>query len=156
MECEDTSARFAISGPEQIRSVDVEMHLTALVEASSPNMPRQSMPDSEWMAELALCLTRLIDLRVTHVRTWLDCNLERFQGSNAAIGDLHRRFDNMVIEMNTNVQLCRAQCVSCHLLCVRGRLHEGEHNCKTDHKCAHTCEFSGCGSDIKACGTPYV
>jgi hypothetical protein len=154
VESDDTDARFAISEQEQIPPADIEMHLAALMEISSPNVPRQSMPDSEWMAGLASCLNRLIDLRVTHVRFWLDSNLERFKGSNAAIGDLRRRFDNMVIQMKTNVQLCGAQCVSCHLLCVRGRLHEGDHSCKTNHRCAYRCEF--CEGDLKLCSTPYV
>ncbi|KAI0302863.1 hypothetical protein B0F90DRAFT_1713048 [Multifurca ochricompacta] len=58
----------------------------------------------------------------------------------------------MVIEMKTNAQLCRAQCAQCHLFCVRSRLHEGEHSCKTSHKCAHQCGF--CEDDFKPCGTP--
>ncbi|KAI0250874.1 hypothetical protein BJV78DRAFT_526274 [Lactifluus subvellereus] len=152
VESDDTDARFAISECEQIPSPDIEMHLAALLELSSPRMPRQSVPDSEWMAELASCLNRLIDLRVGHVRAWLDCNLERFQGGHAAIGDLRRTFDNKVIEMKTNVQLCGAQCFLCHLLCVRSRFHEGDHSCKTNHGCAHKCGF--CEGDLKPCGTP--
>jgi hypothetical protein len=154
VECDDTEARFAISEHEQRSPASVEEHLTALMEISNPNKLRQSVPDSEWMVELASCLNGLIDLRVTHVRTWLDCNLDRFKGNNASMGDLRRRFDSLVIQMKTDVQLCGAQCVSCHLLCVRSRLHEGSHSCKTDHKCAHRCEF--CEGDSKPCGTPYV
>jgi hypothetical protein len=53
---------------------------------------------------------------------------ERFQGGHAAIEDLRRRFSTvLVIEMKANVQLCRAQCASCHLLCIRSRLHDGDH-----------------------------
>ena len=72
---------------------------------------------------------------------WLDSNLERFQGGHAAIEDLRRDFDRLGHRDETNVQLCRAQCASCHLLCVRSRLHEGEHSCETNHKCVHICEF---------------
>ena len=112
------------------------------------------MPDSELVAELRAHLNGLIDLRVDHIRSWLDCNLARFQGEHAAIDDLRRRFDNMVIEMKTNIQLCGAQCASCHLFCIRSRLHEGDHNCNTDHKCAHNCGF--CEDELKLCGTRYV
>jgi hypothetical protein len=54
--------------------------------------------------------------------------------------------------MKTNVQLCGAQCASCHLLCVRSRLHEGDHSCNTDHKCEFNCGFC---EDDKSCGTRY-
>ncbi|KAI9511014.1 hypothetical protein F5148DRAFT_456358 [Russula earlei] len=57
----------------------------------------------------------------------------------------------MVIEMKTNVQLCGAQCASCLLLCVRSRLHEGDHSCNTTHKCVHNCDF--CEDDVNICGT---
>jgi hypothetical protein len=112
------------------------------------------MPDSELVAELRTHLNRLIEFRVNHVRSWLDCNLARFQGEHAAIEDLRRRFDNMVIEMKTNVQLCGAQCASCYLICIRSRLHEGDHSCNTDHKCGYNCGF--CEDEFKLCSTRYV
>ncbi|KAH9965571.1 hypothetical protein BGW80DRAFT_757653 [Lactifluus volemus] len=152
IECGDTDARFAVSEHEQLSPADVEIHLTALMAISSPNMARQSIPDAEWMAELASRFSGLIDLRVTHVRTWLDCNLERFKGDNASIWDLRRRFDSMVIQMKANIQLCGAQCISCCLFCIRSRLHEGNHSCKSDHRCAHRCEF--CEDDPKPCSAP--
>ena len=130
------------------------MHLLALLSSWKPSTPRQFMPDSEWVAELVTYLNGLADLRVDHVRSWLDCNLGRFEGGHAAIGDLHRRFDNMAIELRTNVQLCGTQCSSCNLLCIRSRFHEGEHSCTTNHKCAHHCGF--CEDDPGLCGTRYV
>jgi hypothetical protein len=130
------------------------MHLTVLRESWSPSSVRQSILDPDWVSNLVAYINGLIELRVNHVRLWLDSNLERFQASHATIEDLRRRFDNMVIEMRTNVQLCSAQCASCHLLCVRSRLHEGDHSCQTTHKCVHHCGF--CEDELKACGTPYV
>ena len=112
------------------------------------------MPDSEWIESFVSFLHGLIDLRVRHVRYWLDSNLERFQAGHSTIEDLFRRFDNMVIEMKANVQLCGVQCASCHLLCIRSRLHEGDHNCKTSHKCMHDCTF--CKDCSKPCGARYV
>ncbi|KAH9014402.1 hypothetical protein EDB85DRAFT_2295948 [Lactarius pseudohatsudake] len=146
--------RFVVSNREQIPTGEIEKHLVALLESwtRSPSIPRQSIPDAEWIAGLASYLQELADLRINHVRLWLDSNLERFQGGPAAIDDLHRRFDNMVIQMKTNVQLCRAQCASCHLFCVRGLLHEGDHSCGTGHRCSHNCEF--CEDGLKICGTP--
>ena len=113
------------------------------------------MPDSDWTVALASYISGLIDLRENHVRLWLDFNLERFQTEHATVDDLRRQFDNMVIEMRANVQLCRSLCTSCHLLCVRRRFHEGDHSCQTAHKCEHGCKF--CRDDErKPCGTPYV
>jgi len=151
VEGDDTDARFAISGREQITPVDVERHLSALLEFWNQSTPRQSIPDPEWIERFVSLLQGLIDLRVSHVRLWLDSNLDRFQAGHATIEDLLRRFDNMVIEMRANVQLCGVQCASCHLLCVRGRLHEGDHSCKTTHKCVHDCTF--CNDGSKPCGS---
>jgi hypothetical protein len=154
VEGDDTEARFAVSHREQIPPAEVESHLAALLEHWTPSTPRQSMSDAEWVAGLASYLQGLVDLRISHVRLWVDVNLERFHRGPAAIDDLRRRFDNIVIEMKTNVQLCRAKCASCYLLCVRGLLHEGDHNCRTSHGCAHNCGF--CEVGLKLCGTPYV
>lgn len=113
------------------------------------------MPDPDWVANLVSHINGLIDLRVNHVRLWLDSNLEKFQSGHAAVEALRRRFDNIVIEMRSNVQLCRAVCESCRLLCIGPRFHEGYHSCQTTHKCVHDCRF--CKDDgHKPCGIPYV
>ena len=154
IECDDTDARFAISGREQITPMDVERHLFVLLKFWNESTPRQSVPDTEWIERFVSLLQGLIDLRVKHVRLWLDSNLERFQAGHSTVEDLLRKFDNMVIEMKANVQLCGVQCSSCHLLCVRGRIHEGDHSCKTNHKCVHDCAF--CAGGLKPCGSRYV
>ena len=156
MESHDTTAIFAISDGEPTPPTKIDKQITALLESWTPSVPRQFIPDSELVAELRTHLNRLIDLRINHVRSWLDCNLARFKGEHAAIEDLRRRFNIMVIEMKTNVQLCGAQCASCHLLCIRSRLHinEGDHSCNTDHVCAFNCEF--CEDGLKQCSAGYV
>ena len=154
MECADTRARFAISNPEVPPPEEIEMRLNALWESWVPAIPRQHIPDSEWVGEFASHLRGLIDLRVNHVRDWLFANLERFHSSHASLEDLVRRYESLVIEMKANVQLCRALCTSCHLLCIRRRLHDGDHSCQTSHKCEHTCEF--CKGLTIFCGQPCV
>ena len=126
------------------------MRLAALLESWIPGTPRQFIPDSEWVGQLVSHIGGLIDSRVNHVQLWLDSNLRRFQGGHAAIEDLRRRFDTSVIEMKANVLLCRAQCSSCHLLCILSRLHDGDHGCQTSHECAHPCEF--CKDSTESCG----
>ncbi|KAI0253468.1 hypothetical protein BJV78DRAFT_1153084 [Lactifluus subvellereus] len=109
VEGDDGEAYFAIFEGKQVSPAEIEMRLAALRDSWSTSVPRQSMPDSDWTTNLASHISGLVDLRVNHVRLWLDSNLERFQGGHAAIEDLRRRFDNMVIEMRTNAQFCRAQ-----------------------------------------------
>lgn len=147
-------ARFAISDGKPIPPENIEMHLVALLESWIPSTPRQVIPDSKWTSELVKYLNGLADLRANHVRSWLDCNLARFEGGHAAIEDIHRKFDNMVIGLRTSVQVCGAQCASCNLLCIRSRFHEGDHNCNTSHKCTFDCEF--CEDEPRLCGTRYV
>ena len=154
MEGYDTAANFAISDREPITSAQIEVHLAALLGPWSPSVPRQFMPESEFLGELQAYLTGLINLRVNHVRSWLNCNSGRLQGDNTVIEDIRRRFDNMVIEMKSNVQLCGSQCASCHLICIRSRLHDGSHSCNTSHKCAHKCGH--CKDGLEQCGTWYV
>jgi hypothetical protein len=136
--------------------MDVERHLSALLELWNQCTPRKSVPDSQWRERFVSVLHGLIDLRVKHVRLWLDSNLERFQPGQAAIEDLFRRFNAMVIEMKANVQLCGVQCASCHLLCFRARLHEGDHSCKTAHNCMNECSLCKGDRDLKPCGSRYV
>ncbi|KAF8490084.1 hypothetical protein F5888DRAFT_1808365 [Russula emetica] len=108
VEGEDTTARFAIFQRERNLSAHVDSRLAALLESWNPSTKRQFMPDPDWTANLVSYINRLIDLRVNHVRLWLDSNLERFQSGHAAVEALRRQVDNMVIEMRSNVQLCRA------------------------------------------------
>jgi hypothetical protein len=139
--------------PEQFSSSDMDLPLAALRESWNPSTKRQFMPDPDWTLNLASYINGLIDLRVNHVRLWLDSNLERFQAGHATIEDIRRQFDDTVIEIRTNVQLCRAICKSCRLLCVLRRFHEGDHSCQTSHDCVHSCRF--CNDDErKCCGTP--
>jgi hypothetical protein len=154
VDAEDTATQFAVSNCEEIELGEIEMHLTALRDSWSVVTPRQYIPDTDWIVQLAAHISGLVDLRVNHVRLWIDSNLERFQVGHGAVEELRRRFDNMVIEMKSNVQLCRAQCASCHLLCVRSRLHVGEHSCGTTHKCVHNCAF--CEDQPKLCGLSCV
>ena len=154
VECDDTGACFALSDLELPTLEEIEMRLDALRESQTLGTPRQIIPDSEWVGTLAAHISGLIDLRINHVQLWLSSNLHRFQNGHAAIEDLRRRFDSLVIEIKANVQLCRARCTSCHLLCVHSRFHGGDHDCRTSHKCVYTCEF--CQESTNPCGLGCV
>ncbi|KAH8114640.1 hypothetical protein DFH11DRAFT_1764593 [Phellopilus nigrolimitatus] len=102
---------------------------------------RHHKSDPEWTTQLSSFLENLIEQRVAHVHAWIDSNLSQFDGSNAAIEDLHRAYESKVVEVRRTVQLCKTQCEQCHLLCINSRFHEGDHDCSTDHKCPHPCQF---------------
>jgi hypothetical protein len=112
VECDDSRARFALSDLELPTQEEIEMRLTVLRESQhSWRRHDNIIPDSEWVGTLTSHLSRLIDLRVNHVQLWLELEFaDRFQSGHAAIEDLRRRFDSLVIEMKANVQLCRARC----------------------------------------------
>ncbi|KAI0253470.1 hypothetical protein BJV78DRAFT_212142 [Lactifluus subvellereus] len=149
VEYDDTTTRFPISD-RKVLPADIIRHLYTLRESWNLGTPRQSIPDFDWVSEFGLHISALTDLRVRHVQLWLDSNLERFEVGHAAVEDLRRKFDKMVIEMRRNVQLCKASCASCHLLCVRNHLHMGKHSCKTRHKCVHSCTL--CGDSVEPAG----
>jgi hypothetical protein len=152
IEGEDTEAQFLLTGPD-VREAHRERRLETLRESWDKTNARQRIDDSEWITDLAKYLTYLVELRAARVDKWLKSNTQRFQAGNASIEELRRTFDNAVIDLRASVQLCRSQCSTCKLFCVRGRLHEGSHDCITSHECVHDCIF--CQRDFlaaKPCG----
>jgi len=102
---------------------------------------RQLIPDAEWALKLSVHLNNMAEMRVEHVREWITLNLSRFQASHANIEELRRAFESVTVDLKAGVQLCKAKCASCHLLCVQSRLHESSHDCQTSHECIQVCDF---------------
>ncbi|TFY70646.1 hypothetical protein EVG20_g2356 [Dentipellis fragilis] len=149
----DSDALFNITGlPGATDEMDREATLVALQESWDGTSLRQYRPDSDWLQDFASHLNTLVDMRIDHVREWISVNVSRFQASHASIEDLRRAFNNACVELKASVQLCKAQCSVCQLLCIQGRLHEGAHSCKTNHKCIHDCGFCAKDSIEKPCG----
>ncbi|KAH9059756.1 hypothetical protein EDB87DRAFT_1562790 [Lactarius vividus] len=141
IEAEDTEARFILAGPDT-PVADHEYRLAALRESWDGTDQRQQVDDSTWHSDLAQYLAHLVDLRVAHVESWLESNIQRFEGGHASIEELRRTFGNAVIDLRASVELCRSQCGSCDLVCVRSsRLHGDGHDCLTNHECIHDCTF---------------
>ncbi|KAF5337682.1 hypothetical protein D9757_014271 [Collybiopsis confluens] len=99
--------------------------------------------DRTWTEDLSQSLVDLADQRVEHVRQWIDSNLARFKADHANIDALRRMMDNAANDLKSHVELCKMKCESCNLLCIQGRRHNQKdvHDCATNHKCAHSCEF---------------
>ena len=152
IEAEDTEATFLLAGPDA-PVADRESCLETLRDSWDQINSRQHVDDSEWTSDLVQYLTRLVDLRATHVDKWLKLNVQRFQTGNASIEELRRTFDSAIIDLRASVQLCRSQCSTCNLFCIQSRLHVGGHDCLTSHECIYDCTF--CQRDFmtaKPCG----
>ena len=150
----DTPLQFVLSGSQP---EDRERALVVLRRSWDRFSFRQHIPDSEWMGDLSQYLERVVSLRVNHVQEWLSQNLSRFQtGQHASTEELRRTFESEVVDLKSSVQLCKVQCANCQLLCIQNRFHNGQHNCLTNHQCAHQCVFCYDNGEHKNCTIVYV
>jgi hypothetical protein len=153
----DTPSRFFLQQTGDTSVVTQEEVLHSLRAEWVLDHPRLEEPDTDWISRLSAHLEYLVDLRTEHVREWISSNLLRFKAGHANIEELRRRFDSAAVELKANVQLCKMLCSSCHLLCLQGRLHDGPHNCLTNHQCVRHCEFLDDHSEGEIlCGFPCV
>jgi hypothetical protein len=129
------------------QSASRERVLTALRTAWEGHASRQYTTEDEWIAGLTHHLETIVNLRIAHVREWLDQNLSRFQavdgggGSHASIAELKRGIESSIVDFRGNVQMCGITCAECQLQCVKSRVHEGVHDCQSDHLCVHECDY---------------
>ncbi|KAF8548835.1 hypothetical protein OG21DRAFT_670471 [Imleria badia] len=142
----DTPHQLFIGGGGD-QSVSRDDMLTVLRTAWEGHTSRQYITEDEWIAGFTRHLEKIVHLRIAHVREWLDQNLSRFDaidgsgGSNARIDELKRHFESSIVDLRGNVQLCGMTCAECQLRCVKGRVHEGAHDCQSGHLCVHACDF---------------
>ncbi len=139
--CSDSNARFFVPNVEHSQNMSPEELLHALFTEWDEFDFRQLLPDTQWAQKLAQHLEDLAEMRIDHVRAWVKSNLMRFQAGHASVMELHRTLESAVIDLKSSVQLCRMQCVSCQLFCIRNRLHEDAHDCNTTHTCTQPCEY---------------
>lgn len=139
IEAKDTDARFILTNSDT-PVAEQERRLVTLCESWDRIDERQYIDDSTWHTDLKKFLTHLVDLRVAHVDSWIESNVQRFKGDHASIEELRRTFDNAIIDLRAGVELCQRQCDSCGLVCVRSsRSHGDGHDCLTNHDCIHDC-----------------
>ncbi|KAG9308631.1 hypothetical protein JVU11DRAFT_11582 [Chiua virens] len=141
IDCPDSDARFFVPNLDHSQEMTREEVLDALFADWHEFDSRQLIPDAQWAEELAQYLEDLADMRINHVRAWVQSNLVRFQAGQASVMELQRTLESAIIDMKSSVQLCRVQCAFCQLLCIQDRLHEGPHDCKTKHVCTQSCEY---------------
>jgi hypothetical protein len=146
-----------LAGPDSQVSAH-ECALKTLLDSWDQATQRQYRDESKWHSDLVQYLTHLVDMRVAHVKNWLESNVQRFDRVHASIEELHRTFDSAVIDLRASVEICRSQCGSCSLICVRSsRSHQNDHDCLTNHRCIHSCFFCGRdGRPSRPCGQMYI
>ncbi|KAF8548768.1 hypothetical protein OG21DRAFT_684156 [Imleria badia] len=141
----DTPHQLFIGGGGD-QSVSRERMLTVLRTAWEGHASRQHTTEDEWIAGLTQYLEMIVNLRIAHVHEWLEQNLSRFHavgggGGHASLDELKRDFESSIVDLRGNVQLCGMTCAECQLRCIKGRVHEGAHDCQSDHMCVHECDF---------------
>ncbi|KAF8726080.1 hypothetical protein AX14_008092 [Amanita brunnescens Koide BX004] len=141
IDCSDGDARFFVANVEHSQNKSREEVLHALVTEWDEFDSRQLIPDTQWAQELTQHLEELVEMRIDHVRAWVESNLVRFQAGHASVMELQQTLESAVIDLKSSVQLCRMQCQSCQLFCIRNRFHEDAHECKTTHTCTQSCEY---------------
>ncbi|KAJ7587977.1 hypothetical protein C8J56DRAFT_860684 [Mycena floridula] len=158
IESDDADFHFFLSNTDSNALFsDKDSALLALINSWDGLSARSQMKDADWTSELSDYLANLVNLRIQHVQDWMNSNLSRFKTNHANIELLRRAFDTAVIELKSNVDLCKMQCASCQLLCLRASRHGNEeaHDCQTDHRCAASCEYEAeLEGEAKDCGLP--
>lgn len=130
---------------------DCDRHLSVLFKSWDRSGSRQQIADLQWFSDLEQHLTHLVDLRVAHTHKWLQSNIKRFQEEKAS-AELLQSFASAAIELRASIQLCKSECDGCHLLCLRSHLHDGTHDCQTNHDCIYDCTICDKQLVQKSCG----
>jgi len=137
--------------------LDREAALSTLCEGWSGFSSRFNTPEDDWVVGLSDYLEEITEMRAAHAQKWISQNLDRFEASDASLETLKRACNATIAELRENVHLCKAQCSSCNLLCIKSCGHDSQHDCWTSHQCPHPCDFNGehPGKE-KECGFRHV
>ncbi|VDC04820.1 unnamed protein product [Peniophora sp. CBMAI 1063] len=142
IDCRDSDTHFFLSSAGS-DSRQRELMLGDMMHLWDDFDRRHTMADTEFFSALTRHITELVDMRINHVRQWVDENLMRFQTSHDSIDGLRRTLEAAIIDLKAGTQLCGSHCASCGLLCLMGRSHDESlpHDCHTTHECIHDCSY---------------
>ncbi|KIM22918.1 hypothetical protein M408DRAFT_277567 [Serendipita vermifera MAFF 305830] len=167
---DDSRAIFFVEGASHPDGglLSLESCLVQLRMGWERRQERFSGPEEEFLTAYNQYLSALAKARIDHVQTWINVNAARF-GEKAEVRSLRRHFDQLSQDLQMSVILCGLKCSDCGLLCLEKRLHDGNHDCRTNHRCLDPCEFSeehegAVGCHLPAChigrhvcsGTPHL
>ncbi|TFK74975.1 hypothetical protein BDN72DRAFT_832681 [Pluteus cervinus] len=138
----DTAARFTLRLHEE--ASDRATVLSTLQQGWSGFNSRKIRSDESWIIELSQYMEGLVDMRIAHVKAWIESNLSRFKADHANIELLRREFNNAAVDLKESIQMCKKHCSACDLYCPCYRQHDSDqntpHDCGTSHRCPHYCE----------------
>ena len=118
-----------------------EACLAALISSWEGHDRRFKDSEEEFLASLNQYILSIADARIRQVRTWLEQNTTKF-GKHPDVQTLLRRFDELAKELKGHIVICGVVCGSCSLSCLKGRQHDGAHDCCTNHECPCACDFN--------------
>ncbi|KAI0751604.1 hypothetical protein C8Q80DRAFT_1158354 [Daedaleopsis nitida] len=142
IEMPDTRSCLFIENGPQGQPPSREDALRGLCSDWDGHLERFDSTETDWNQHLQDALNEIVDLRIEHVREWVTANTSKYPETHPDVQGLHRAFDALAVDVKTSVKLCGMHCVSCNLHCIRGRHHEGDHDCQTDHRCPRTCQYT--------------
>jgi len=116
-------------------------------------LDRYKATEADFISGYNEFLQGLVKERLELVGQWLQANTARF-GEHSEVQGLMRAFKEHGEDMKGSTLLCGSRCSSCGLLCLEMRRHEGEHDCKTTHRCVHPCERLMDHEDVDMDGPP--
>ncbi|KAG8915780.1 hypothetical protein FRC00_014367 [Tulasnella sp. 408] len=101
IDSEDTRAIFYLEDAEDKREEQLAVHLTHF----------GTEPGRESIDDVRDYLRRVANMRIAHVRKWIDSNLARFlPNDHADITGLFRDFERLSTALIANLQLCLNEC----------------------------------------------
>ncbi|KAI0089045.1 hypothetical protein BDY19DRAFT_122025 [Irpex rosettiformis] len=131
-----------------------EAALTVLQKSWPGYQGRHETPELDWFSDLRSHLLSLGDDRINLVKKWMTVNTARFSVDSTFFDPLQRKFEHLIVTLQSNIQLCQLQCAECDLFCLRVKHHEGQHTCGTDHHCVQRCRYDDEHETPVQCGLP--
>ncbi|PVF98363.1 hypothetical protein CPB86DRAFT_733118 [Serendipita vermifera] len=130
-----------IKHPEDGQLLSVDLCLENLRRNWRDHLNRYEMGEVAYIQAYKDFLAEVLKTRNEYVQKWIQVNTMRFP-DNPDISNVLQFYEELRKELHLSMIPCGARCSDCGLLCLDRRLHDGTHDCKTNHKCAGLCEFA--------------
>jgi hypothetical protein len=141
--------------PESNETLSINLCLEMLRRGWNLHLERYKMGEANYMQAYKEFLSNTVKSRIEYVQEWLQINTARFH-DNPDISSVLQYYDELKKELQMSIIPCGATCSNCGLLCLDQRLHNGPHDCRTNHKCPNLCEFADKHEDdtVPSCDIP--
>nr|CAG8522177.1 4868_t:CDS:10 [Entrophospora candida] len=103
---------------------------------------KESANDSEWFNKLELFFKFIIERRIYRVEQWFLQNITKFPQDNSEVVIGKYALEKEINNLRLFWTLCGLSCQDCGLHCLKNLGHTDKHDCKTNHKCHFSCQFT--------------